>query len=120
MRLRLALVVIGTTVAPHVMAIDLQCYEQPGTLLNTCIAPSLTTSSGDLRSSPVYMGGPKSINRAAFSAIADCKKKALVLQNPDGQNFSGGAASSTPASSVLFKALCEVKNPKADKTIRMF
>lgn len=99
---------------------SLRCHEAPDTLINTCIAPSETRVNGDIRSSPLYMGGPKAIKKTNFTAVANCPKKILTLQDRDGSNFSGGTASSTRAAATIIFEMCSVEKPKTDKTIRMF
>lgn len=99
---------------------ELTCHEQEGTRRWMCIAPYATTVNGDVRASPLYMGGPNNVNRANFVIITNCKTGATTLQDRDGVNFAGGLSSVTETSQSLSRYLCEVKSPKQDRRLRQF
>jgi hypothetical protein len=76
--------------------------------------------NGDVRASPLYMGGPNNVRRANFLIITNCKTTATTLQDQDGVNFSGGLASATTTSQSLSRYLCDVKNPKKNPKLHQF
>src|SRR5437773_9483861 len=96
----------------------LQCYEEPGTRKTTCIAPSLVRANGDVRSSPLYMGGPNRVTSTSYTFIADCKKGISTLQDSSGVNFGGNFSSATDGSRALSEWICEVPKPKQDSRLR--
>jgi hypothetical protein len=115
-----AVVVAGLGHAPAVQASDLECYEEPGTMANTCISTSAVRQNGDLRSSPLFSGGPREVRRTSFTIVTDCARGVSTLQDRQGKNFGGGASNSTKAIRSLSEWICAVPKPKRDGSIRQF
>ena len=111
---------LATALAPQVFAGNLDCFEEEGTMNTICIQPTAARANGDIRSSPLFMGGPKSVKASSFVMITNCAKGVTTLQDHDGKNFAGGKNSETKALRSLSTWLCAVKKPKNDPTLRQF
>jgi hypothetical protein len=98
-------------------ALDLDCVEEPGTLRNFCYAPSKVLANGDLRSSPLFMGGPKDVDSTTLTIVVNCKTKAMTLQNRQGVNVQAGAGSDTRLAEYLVTGMCRAKS-RSDKSLR--
>lgn len=107
-------------VTTSAIAGDLACYEEPGTMKLHCISKTLATINGNLRASPLYAGGPRSIEKTPYTFVADCSKGLSTLQDRTGANFGGNFSNATPVARHLSQWLCELKNPKPDKRLRQF
>lgn len=99
---------------------NLECYEEKGTMNTMCIQPSAVRQNGDLRSSPIFMGGPKSVEPTSFTLVTNCAKGISTLQDRQGKNFGGAHNSDTPAIRALSSWLCAVSKPKKDPSLRQF
>jgi hypothetical protein len=121
MRLKLltTLLALATAALPAFTA-PLECYEEPGTMTTTCIQPSSVRMNGDLRASPVFIGGPKSVEPTSFKLVTDCAKNISTLQDRQGKNFGGGRNTDTRALQSLATWLCAVPKPRKDASIRQF
>lgn len=108
------LAILGTSA----LAEDLYCWEEPGTLRSFCVAPRKITSNGDLRASPVYMGGPKDVDPASITLVVNCKTGWSTMQDRRGVNVTGGPASSTQILAAEKDYLCAAKSPKQDRALR--
>jgi len=115
----LAVAMVGMPAAA-LAAGELQCYEEPGTLSTLCIHPAAARQNGALRSSPLFMGGPKGVRGTAITLVVDCTRNVSTLQDRQGKNFSGGRNSDTEAVRSLSSWLCAVKSPKRDAALRQF
>ena len=99
---------------------ELQCFETPGTMQNICVEPGAVRVNGDIRSSPIYSGGPKTVNATSFVLVTNCKSNISTLQDRNGSNFAGGRSGDTPALRSLAVSVCSVAKPKFDKALRQF
>lgn len=99
-------------------AVDLYCFEAPDTLKNICYVPGQVSANGDLRASPLFMGGPKSVDRTTLTIVVNCKSSVMTLQDRQGTNVQGGSAGDTRMAAELSKAMCAVKKTRADKALR--
>jgi hypothetical protein len=99
---------------------ELECFETPGTMQNICVEPGAVRVNGDVRSSPVYMGGPKTVKATSFVLVTNCKSSVSTLQDRDGSNFAGGRSGDTPALRSLAISVCSVPKPKFDRALRQF
>jgi hypothetical protein len=99
---------------------ELQCFETPGTMQNICVEPGAVRVNGDVRSSPIYSGGPKTVKATSFVLVTNCKSNVSTLQDRDGSNFAGGRSGDTPALRSLAVSVCSVAKPKFDKALRQF
>lgn len=102
------------------LANKLECYEEPATLRNMCIQPSAARVNGDVRASPLFMGGPKEVRPTSITLLVNCKTKVTTLQDRDGTNFAGGRGNETAAVRSLSQGLCEVPKPRPDPKLRQF
>jgi len=102
------------------LASNLECYEEEGTMSTMCIQPSAVRANGDIRSSPLFMGGPKSVSATSFMLITNCTKSVTTLQDREGKNFAGGRSNETKAVRSLSSWVCAVKSPRNDSTLRQF
>jgi len=98
----------------------LECYEEPGTMKQMCIAPSQVRVNGSVRSSPLYLGGPGGVNKTPYFVVSDCKKSVSTLQDAQGVNFAGGMSSQTKAMGSLSQWICNVPKPRQDSKLRQF
>lgn len=115
------LITLTLCVTPAVVAAgELECYEEKGTMSTTCIEPGAVRMNGDIRSSPLYMGGPKGVNATSFMLITNCAKGVTTLQDRQGKNFAGGGSNDTPAVRTLSSSVCAVKKPRTDTSLRQF
>jgi hypothetical protein len=101
--------------APRVL-----CHEADGTLQQTCVDVANVTENGSLRAAPVYIGGPKSVDKTNFVMVADCAKQIATMQDSKGVNFAGGMSSQTAASRALTAKLCAAKPARKDSALRQF
>lgn len=113
-----SLAALLAAVCANASAADLYCWEEPGTLRNTCVVPNKITVNGDLRASPIYMGGPKDVNPTSITLVVNCKTGWTTGQDRQGSNFTAGAASSTQMLTEQKNYLCATKNPKRDPSLR--
>ena len=121
MRLTFPLALLALASCPQSsFAVPLECYEQPGTMTTTCIQPSAVRVNGDLRSSPIFMGGPKGVEPTSFTLVTDCAKNVSTLQDRQGKNFGGGSNTDTKALRSLASWLCAVPKPRKDSSLRQF
>jgi hypothetical protein len=100
--------------------IDLACYEEPGTRKTSCIDRGNVESNGDVRSSPLYSGGPNQVDKTPYFFISNCAKQISTLQDRQGVNFGGGLASATPSSAALTSYLCAAKSTKKNPKLQQF
>ena len=99
---------------------NLECFEEQGTMNTMCIQPSAVRANGDVRSSPLFAGGPKGVERTSFTLVTNCAKGISTLQDRQGKNFAGGYNSDTQAIRSLSSWLCAVSKPQKDTTLRQF
>lgn len=114
------LILACSLAAPCLAANKLACYEEPGTRKTMCFDEARLTSNGSVRAAPLYMGGPKGVEKTSFTIITDCAKGISTLQDQKGINFAGGASNQTRAMRSLSTWMCEAKSPKADPKLRQF
>lgn len=114
------LLLITVAIFPAEATGGLECYEAPGTLNYTCIDPAAVRVNGEVRSSPLYMGGPKDVRKTSNSIVTNCARGVSTLQDRNGSNFGGEYNSATPALKALSSWLCAIPNPKPDKSLRQF
>lgn len=86
----------------------------------SCIQPSAVRENGELRSSPIFMGGPKGVKATSFTLVTNCAKGISTLQDRQGKNFAGGQNSDTQAIRSLSQWICAAKKPKKDPALRQF
>ena len=99
---------------------SLQCYESPGTLNYTCIDPAAARANGELRSSPLYSGGPRGVTQTPYTLVTNCTRGVSTLQDRTGANFGGGTNNQSPAIQSLSEWLCSAPKPIVDKSVRQF
>lgn len=98
----------------------LACYEAPGSRSTTCIDEAAVTVNGDVRASPLYLGGPNGARKTSQTIVVDCKAGLATIQDRSGVNSAGAGTSATPASRALSRWVCEAKAPKKDPKLRQF
>lgn len=96
------------------------CHTDDGTNKVTCIDEAAVAVNGDLRSSPIYSGGPKGVSKTPYFIVTDCAKGISTLQDARGVNFAGGTNTQTPAMRTLSDALCSVRPARKDSKLRQF
>ncbi len=96
------------------------CYTEPGTNKAFCIDEGDVTVNGDTRSSALWTGGPKGVERTPYRVVSNCAKGVSTLQDSKGVNFAGGTSGSTPAVRDLSSMLCGAKPTRKDATLRQF
>jgi hypothetical protein len=102
-------------------ATELTCYEEAGTLRNTCFDPLQVRQNGDLRGVGLYSGGPKGVKPVqGMTLVVNCSTKVATLQDETGANFAGGKTKATDQLKALSGWICEVKKTKLQKTLRQF
>ena len=119
-RARFAIAATATLLAGLAQAAPLGCYEDADTLRHTCFEPAAVRQNGDLRSSPVYMGGPKGARSVGLTLVTNCKTGISTAQDRQGRNVAGNQNGATDALAHLSRWMCEVKRPRTDKTLRQF
>lgn len=106
--------------SPAVGAATLACYEEPGSRKTTCIDESAVTVNGDIRSSPLFSGGPKGVTKTSAIVLVDCKRNVMTMQDRAGVNFAGGPTTATAASRALSSWVCQAPKPRKDPKLRQF
>jgi hypothetical protein len=99
---------------------ELSCHVDEVTRGTMCIDESNVTANGDVRASPVFMGGPKGVDRTAFFLVVNCQRSVITLQDRKGVNFAGDKAGATKASRALSEWVCAAPRTKRDPTLRQF
>ena len=97
-----------------------QCVEDPSTLATTCVDLSSVRQNGEIRSSPIYRGGPKAIRITPYVMVVNCAKGITTLQDSDGVNFAGNLSTSTAVSDSLYSLICHSTKTKNSKNLRQF
>ena len=97
-----------------------QCVEEPSTLAETCVDLSSVRQNGEIRSSPIYRGGPNAIRRTSYVMVVNCAKGITTLQDADGVNFAGNLSTSTSVSDSLYSLICNATKTKTSKHLRQF
>jgi hypothetical protein len=96
------------------------CYSEPGTNKAFCIDEADVTVNGDTRSSALWTGGPKGVDKTPYRIVTNCKKEISTLQDSKGVNFAGGVNGQTPAIRDLSSMLCGAKPTRKDPSLRQF
>lgn len=122
MRLGLGCVLlVALALSTPVLAVQLCCYEEPGTMKRTCFDPKAVRVNGETRAARLYQGGPVGGARETpYTFVTNCAKGVSTLQDRDGVNFAGALSSATDASRSLSQWVCDVPNPKKDPKLRQF
>ena len=101
--------------------IPLDCSQDPVTDAYVCFAHSELREVAGKRSAPIYMGGPKSMDRTSLTVSVDCVAEVLVLKDRQGVTFAGTAMDgSTPQSRHLLTSMCSapIKGAKPAKPVK--
>jgi hypothetical protein len=118
-----ALIIVAMTIAAASSAIAKSfslCYSEPGTNAAFCIDEADVTANGDTRSSALWTGGPKGVEKTPYRVVTNCKKEISTLQDSKGVNFAGGMNAQTPAIRDLSSMLCGAKPTRKDPSLRQF
>jgi hypothetical protein len=101
-------------------AVQVRCYEEPGTRKHMCIDEKAVTANGDVRAAALYSGGPNAIDKTPYTVVVNCAKNVATLQDSSGVNFAGGMSSSSPAIRELASMICSASNPKKSAKLQQF
>lgn len=116
-----AILVAAIVTAPAVAAKTFRhCYTEEGTNKATCIDEDAIAVNGDIRSAPVWQGGPKGVTKTPYFLVSDCKKRISTLQDRQGVNFAGGRNNTTPAIESLSGSLCTLTPARKDPSLKQF
>lgn len=102
--------------APSAFAATLSCREDPNTREHFCYLPSELRVNKDLRSFPVFKGGPKGAERSGYLAVVHCKTGLLELRDRKGVIFAKNFPSKKHIKLLLNDA-CSEKKVKIDKNL---
>lgn len=114
MKIPLLLLILA---APSTFAATLSCREDPNTREHFCYLPSELRANGELRSFPVFKGGPKGADRSGYLAVAHCKTGLLELRDRKGVIFAKNIPSKRHIKSLLNDA-CSEEKVKIDKKLK--
>lgn len=90
---------------------DLICGANPATDAYTCVRLSELREGGDVRSAPMYSGGPINVDRTGFTVHVNCRTDMVELRDRNGVKFGGGHSSSTPQLYQLGARVCTATLP---------
>ena len=98
-------------IAGSASAIPLDCAQDPVTDAYTCFAHSEVREAAGMRTAPIYMGGPKSMERTSLTVSVDCAKKLMFLKDRQGVKFAGESidGASTPQSQQMLTSMCALQ-----------
>ena len=106
LRLLVSAALLG--IAGSASAIPLDCAQDPVTDAYVCFAHSEVREADGKRTAPIYMGGPKSMERTSMTVSVDCATKLLFLKDRQGVKFAGESVdgASTPQSQQMVASMC--------------
>ncbi len=85
----------------------LTCVSNERTDATYCIQDAEVREEDGIRTAPLYMGGPKEVDRSGYYLAANCQSKVMHLKDRRGVSFAGGdALSSSAEGRNLFTLLC--------------
>jgi len=99
--------------APPPEGYVIQCQEDPATRRQYCFAPSKLAVTGQVRTSPLYVGKGAELSKTALMAVADCTRQTLAVKDAKG---AATAVKPPPAPAVarsLADDMCAAKWPPA-------
>jgi len=83
-----SLSLIAVSVTVPAIAATLSCREEPNTRKHFCYLPSELRANADLRSFPLFTGGPKGADRTPYTAVVNCKVRYLEMRDRKGVVFA--------------------------------
>jgi len=86
--LQLCLCLIAAAAALPTRAATLECREETNTRKHFCYLPSELRENADLRSFPLFTGGPKGAERTGYLAVVNCKARYLEMRDRQGVVFA--------------------------------
>ena len=97
-------------------AAELTCAENEATNAYFCFNEKELREEQGIRTAPLYMGGPKSVNKTAYHIAANCATGVMHLKDRQGVSFAGsGPGQGTAQSRQLRRYVCEVTLPAPKK-----
>lgn len=109
------LLCIATLTSGSVYCRPVMCYEDPTTSAQQCIDSTQVYEENGIRSTSLYSGGPKSVQKTAFTIHVNCATQVTHLKDRQGVSFAGGDGNETAAVRSLRTWVCEAK-PKIIKS----
>ncbi len=97
------------------IAASLNCAEDPATNGHFCFNPKEIRIESGIRTAPLYIGGPKGVDRSPYLVAANCDTGVMHLKDKQGVSFGGaGPGQGTTQSRQLRRLVCEasVNAPK--------
>jgi hypothetical protein len=122
-----AAVLVASSAAPDALAADvqakpgyqIQCFEDPATLVQFCFAPAKLTANGNVRASPLYAGKGPDLSLMPLTAVADCKKSTVTLRDAKGVTPRNAPAIEPRVAEALARDMCAVTKPAVDKKLKL-
>jgi len=94
----------------------ISCRDDSNTKQYFCYLPNEIRANGDLRSFPLFTGGPKGVSRTGQTVVVNCKAGYMELRDRKGVVF----ARNYPAKPHIIQVrddVCEEKNIKRDASL---
>lgn len=113
---RLCLCFTAAVAAFPTLAAKLECREEANTRKHFCYLPSELRENVDLRSFPLFTGGPKGAERTGHLAVVNCKVRYLEMRDRQGVVF----ARQLPRKQhirALVNDVCAEEKVKRDKSL---
>ena len=101
--------ILIATAASKATAVPLACYQDPTTDAVQCVEEKRIAEVNGIRIAPLWTGGPANINKTAFTVHVNCGTNVLHIKDRQGVSFTGGSASSTPATRQLRDVMCKAQ-----------
>lgn len=86
--LRFIVMTIAALSAGSAAAAKLSCRADRNTNEHICYLPGELRAHGDLRSFPLFTGGPKGADRSGYTAVVNCKAGYLEMRDRRGVVFA--------------------------------
>lgn len=98
---------------------QIQCFEDPATLVQFCFAPAKLTANGNVRASPLYAGKGPDLSLMPLTAVADCRKSTVTLRDANGVTPRNAPAIEPRVAEALARDMCAVAKPAVDKKLKL-
>jgi len=101
--------VVIASAASTAAAVPLACYQDPTTDAVQCVEEKRISEVNGIRIAPLWTGGPANIKKTSFTVHVNCGTNVLHVKDRQGVSFTGGSASSTPATRQLRDIMCKAQ-----------
>ena len=95
----------------------LACSEDENTFAMYCYDTKTIKVNGDLRSSQMFTGVPKSLSDSGFLSVVNCKLGYLEMRDRKGVAFSRAVPEKKHIKNYV-RFICDDTSAKLDKTLR--